>query len=259
MGTNIHPTAIVDPKAELGENVEIGPYCVIYAGVQIGDGCWLQNHVTVDGFSEIGKDNRFYAFTSIGQRTQDLKYSAEPTYFKMGDNNTVREFSTFNRATSPGDATIIGSHGNFLTYSHVGHDSIVGDHVIFSNNGTLGGHCEVGDHVIISGLSGVHQFCRIGNHAFIGGCTKIVKDVPPFMIADGNPAKVRTFNREGLKRRGFTSDEIDSVKEAFKILYRQNLGNTNEAVPLIEKMSNANAYTKELAEFVKNASARGIH
>ena len=257
MGNEIHPTAVVDSKAELGDDITIGPYCVIYGGVKIGDGCHLQNHVTVDGPTEIGSGNYFFAYSSIGQRTQDLKYKDEPTYLKIGNDNTFREFCTINRSTSPGDYTTIGSHGNFLAYSHVAHDCTVGDHVIFSNNGTLAGHVTVEDYAILGGLSGVHQFCRIGAHAITGGCTKIVKDVPPFMVADGNPAKVRSHNAVGLERRGFSTESIESVKEAYKILYRQNR-NTSEAADLIEKLDHPTPETKAIVEFVR-ASERGIH
>lgn len=256
MATTIHPTAVIDPSVELGEGVEIGPYCVIHAGVTIGDDCWLQNHVTVAGPTTIGKGNRFFAFSSIGQQTQDLKYSAEPTYLRIGDNNTFREFVTVNRATSPGDATVIGSHGNFLTYSHIGHDCIVGDHVIFSNNGTLGGHVICGDYAIISGLTAVHQFCRIGEHAMIGGCTKIVQDVCPYFIVDGNPARTRAVNTVGLGRRGFSEEEVRSIKTAFKVIYKRGL-NHQEAVAAMAEVADPGGYAARLADFVAT-SERGI-
>lgn len=257
MGTTIHPTAIVDPKAELGEDVSIGPYCVVYPGVKLGDRCWLQNHVTIDGPCEIGPDNRFFAYGSIGQQTQDLKYEGEPTYLRIGEGNTFREFCTLNRATSPHDYTSIGNHGNFLAYCHVGHDCTVGDHVIFSNNGTLGGHVVVEDHAILGGFTGVHQFCRIGAHVITGGCSKVVQDIPPYMVADGNPAKVRAHNAVGLKRRGFSSESIDSIKEAHRILYRQNLI-ISRAIEAIEALDNGTDETLAIVEFVKK-SERGIH
>jgi len=256
MGTEIHPTAIVDPKAELGTDVKVGPYCVIYAGAKIGDRSWLQNHVTIDGPCEIGPENRFYAYASIGQKSQDLKYSQEPTYLKLGARNTFREFCTVNRATSPGNTTVVGSDCNFLAYSHIGHDSVVGDHVIFSNNGTIAGHVTIGNYVVIGGLTAVHQFCRIGDHAITGGCSKIIKDIPPFMTADGNPAQVRAHNAVGLQRRGFSEEAVASIKQAFKILYRQKK-NTSDAVKLIEAMDKPTAETRAIAEFVKK-SERGI-
>ena len=256
MATEIHETAVIDPGAEIGENVQIGPHCVIFAGVRIGDDCWLQNHVTVAGNTEIGKGNQFYAFGSIGQKTQDLKYEKEPTYLKIGDGNTFREFCTLNRATLPGDSTVIGNDGCFLAYTHIGHDCVVGDHVIFSNNSTLGGHVMVGDYAILSGLTGIHQFCRIGAHSFIGGCAKIVQDVPPFMMVDGNPARARSHNAVGLQRRNFSADSVKAIKDAYKILYRQNL-KTSDAADKIESMKNGTEETRQIAEFVR-CSERGI-
>ena len=197
MGTKIHPTAVIDAGAEIGDECEIGPYCVIGAGVVLGEGCWLQHHVSLSGPSRFGARNRIYAFASLGQQTQDLKYAGEPTHLEVGEGNCFREFTTVHRGTAPGSVTRIGSRGNFLAYTHVAHDCTVGDEVIFSNNGTLAGHVEVGDFAVIGGLTAVHQFCRIGAHALTGGCSKIVQDVPPYMIADGNPAKVRSYNKVG--------------------------------------------------------------
>lgn len=256
MATEIHPTAAVDPGAELGEDVHIGPYCVIFAGVRIGDGCWLQNHVTVDGPSEIGKENRFHSFASIGQRTQDLKYEGEPTYLRIGDRNTFREFCTVNRGTAPGSSTTIGSDGNFLAYSHIAHDCIVGNHVIFSNNGTLAGHVIVEDYAIMGGLTAVHQFCRIGAHAITGGCSKIVQDVPPFMVADGNPGRVRAINQVGLKRRGFSDEAVASIKKAHRILFREDRNRT-EALEALRQMENRTPEVDSLIAFVEK-SERGL-
>ena len=257
MATDIHPTAVVDSKAELGENVQVGPFAVIRAGVQLGDGCVVHNHVTLDGPSEIGANNEFYSYASIGQRTQDLKYQGEPTWLRIGEGNTFREFCTVNRATSPGDATVIGSQNYFLTYSHIGHDCIVGDHCIFSNNGTLGGHVVVGNHVIISGLTAVHQFCRIGDHGFTGGCSKIVQDIPPFMIADGNPARVRAINVVGMQRRGFDEEAVRAAKRAHRKLYRAGLTNSAAVAELDQEDDPTGVYTSIIA-FVKS-SQRGIH
>ena len=225
----IHPTAVVDPTAVIGPSTTIGPYSVIGAGVTLGEVCRVHNHVSIAGPTHIGDGNEFYPFCSIGQRSQDLKYKEEPTYLEIGNHNTFREFVTVNRGTAPESVTRIGSHGTFLAYAHVAHDCTVGSHVIFSNNGTLAGHVTVGDHAVIGGLSGVHQFCRIGDHAIIGGCTKIVQDVPPFLIADGNPAEVRGVNMIGLERRGFTSESIRELREAYKIIYRSNK-NTAQAL-----------------------------
>lgn len=257
MGTEIHPTAVVDSQAELGENVQVGPYAVIRAGVRLGDGCVVDNHVTLDGPSEIGANNRFFSHASIGQRSQDLKYGDEPTYLRIGEGNTFREFVTVNRATSPGDATVIGSHGNFLAYAHVAHDCIVGDHVIFSNNGTLAGHVTVGNHVVIGGLTAIHQFCRIGDHVITGGCSKIVQDIAPFMIADGNPAKVRAVNVVGMQRNGFDEGAIRMAKRAHRKLYRDNI-TVSEAIEQLKGFEDPGVVIDRIIQFVSETE-RGIH
>src|SRR3981081_1252139 len=247
---SIHPTAIIDPTAEIGSDVVIGPYSVIGAGVAIGDRCWLQHHVTICGPTLIGPGNRFHAYCSIGQQTQDLKYAGEPTYLEIGEGNSFREFVTVHRATAVGAKTIVGNGGNFLAYSHIAHDCVVEDEVIFSNNGTLAGHVTVQKHAVIGGLTAVHQFCRIGQHAITGGCTKIVQDVPPFMIADGNPASVRGVNVIGLERRGFPPETIRALKEAYRILYRSNL-NTKQAVEeMTQSLSDIDAI-RDLSAFVE--------
>jgi UDP-N-acetylglucosamine acyltransferase len=252
----IHHTAIVDSSAEIAADAEIGPYCVVGPEVVIGSGSVLTNHVTVTGPTTIGEGNRFFPYTSIGQRSQDLKYNSEPTYLEIGHHNSFREFCTVNRGTAPGAKTSIGSHGNFLAYSHIAHDCIVGDHVIFSNNGTLAGHVIVEDHAVIGGLSGVHQFCRIGRHAILGGCTKIVQDVAPFMIADGNPAELRGINQVGMERRGFTAEEIRTLREAYRFLCRSNL-NVKQACDAIREQLATNAHLEHLLAFVEG-SKRGI-
>jgi len=259
MAAEIHPTAIIDADAEIGDGAEIGPFCVIGAGVKLGAGCRLHNHVTIAGPSEIGPNNEFYPYGSIGQRTQDLKYEGEPTYLKIGEGNTFRESVTVNRGTSPGDATVIGSYGNFLAYSHIAHDCIVGDHVIFSNNGTLAGHVDMGNYAILGGLTAVHQFSRIGESVITGGCSKIVQDIPPFMIADGNPAKVRAVNVVGMQRRGFSEEAVRQAKRAHRILYRDNL-TTSVALVKLREMTEADdsEVIRKVIDFIEG-SERGIH
>ncbi len=252
----IHPAAVIDSSADIGPGAEVGPYAVVGPGVTIGANCVIHNHVSIAGPAKIGEGNTFFPFCSVGQRTQDLKYAGEPTYLEIGDHNSFREFCTINRGTAPGSKTVIGSHGNFLAYAHVAHDCLVGDHVIFSNNGTLAGHVIVEDHAVIGGLAGVHQFCRIGQHAITGGCTKIVQDVPPFMIADGNPAEVRGINQVGLERRGFAAEAIRSLRDAYRILYRESL-NTRQALEKIRETLPANDQIEALLSFVE-ASKRGI-
>ncbi len=251
----IHPTAIISPQAKLGVNVEIGPYCVINANVEIGDGCRLQNHVTITGPTKIGKDNHFFPYCTIGSQSQDLKYHAEPTFCEIGDHNSFREFCSVNRGTLPGTVTKIGSHNHFLSYVHIAHDCTVGNHVIFSNNGTLAGHVTVEDHVIIGGFTAVHQFCRIGCHAITGGCTKVVQDVAPYVLVDGNPARARGLNLVGLQRHGFTEEELRALKEAYKTIYRRKL-NRAQAVEELESTA-TDSHVAHLAQFIK-VSQRGV-
>jgi len=256
MSSRIHPTAIVDPSAVIGEGTEIGPYCIIGAGVELGANCRLQHHVTICGPTKIGSNNTFYAYGSIGQQTQDLKYVGEPTYLEIGDGNCFREFCTVHRGTAPGSLTKVGNGGNFLSYSHIAHDCIVGNYVIFSNNGTLGGHVHVGDHAIIGGLTAIHQFCRIGRFALTGGCSKIVQDVPPFMIADGNPAIVRGINQIGMERNGFSPESIRLIREAYRLIYRSAC-NVQQACERIQTTLASTAETEHLLEFI-TSSPRGI-
>ncbi len=256
MSARIHPTAVVDPGADLGDGVEIGPYCVVGAGVVLGPACWLQHHVTVLGPSVIGPGNRFFCGCSIGQQTQDLKYRGEPTRLEIGEGNTFREYVTVHRATGAGDTTRVGSFGSFLAYSHIAHDCVVGDRVIFSNNGTLAGHVTVGDGAVIGGLTAIHQFCRIGTLAITGGCSKIVQDVPPYMVADGNPALIRGVNQIGLERAGVEAEVIRSLREAYRILWNDRL-NTSQALAQAREELPAIPEIAHLLEFM-GSSQRGV-
>src|SRR6187397_970558 len=252
----IHPTAIVDPAAQLGPGTVVGPYSIIAAGVSLGENCWLQHHVTLSGPLTAGRGNKFYAYCSIGQQTQDLKYRGEPTYLEIGDDNCFREFVTINRSTSATGKTRVGSGGNFLAYSHIGHDCTVGDAVIFSNNGTLAGHVQVGDFAVIGGLTAVHQFCRVGRFAITGGCSKIVQDVPPFMIADGNPAEIRGVNLIGLERNNYPPQSVKLIKEAFRLIYRSKY-NRRQAIEAVQKELPQTEEITELIQFIEK-SERGI-
>jgi len=252
----IHSTAIVDAKAELGADTIVGPYCIVGSGVVLGEGCWLQHHVTLCGPMRAGRENKFYAYCSIGQQTQDLKYSGEPTYLEIGDENTFREFCTVNRSTKSDGKTRVGNRGNFLAYSHIGHDCTVGNSVVFSNNGTLAGHVEVGDHAVMGGLTAVHQFCRIGRFAITGGCSKIVQDVPPFLIADGNPAEIRGVNLVGLERACYAPESVKAIKEAFRLIYRSKL-NTRQAIEALRNQIEPREEVTHLIEFIEK-SERGI-
>ena len=257
METQIHSTALIDPTARIGAGTTVGPYAIIGAGVELGERCQVGHHATLEGPSKIGARNIFFPYAAIGFKTQDLKYKGEPTYLEIGEGNTFREFSTVHRGTGTGEKTIIGNGNLFLAYTHVAHNCLVGNQTIFSNNATLAGHVVVGDHVVISGLSAVHQFCRIGAHAIIGGCTKIVQDVPPYLIADGNPAHLRGVNHVGLERRGFTTDDIKSLRRAYRVVADKTL-NFSQAVEKIEASEDAaNLHVRTLIEFFKSTQ-RGV-
>src|SRR5256886_3968844 len=204
----VHPTAIVDPGAEIGAGAIVGPYCIIGPDVVLGQNCWLQHHVTLCGPTTAGAKNKFYAYSSIGQQTQDLKYQGEPTYLEIGDENSFREFVTVNRSTTSEGKTRIGNRGNFLAYSHVGHDCTVGDEVVFSNNGTLAGHVQVGDNAVMGGLTAVHQFCRIGRFAITGGFVQSDQRGPAILNTGGNPAEIRGINLIGLERKNFPPESV---------------------------------------------------
>lgn len=253
----IHPTAIISPGATLGSESEIGPYCVIEDGVHLGDRCKLHSHVVIHGHTEIGDDNEFFPFAAIGLKSQDLKYAGEPTSLIVGDRNVFRENTTVHRGTTADTPTRVGSDNLFLAYSHIAHDCQVGDHVILSNNGTLAGHVRVDNHAIISGLTAVHQFCRVGAHSITGGISKIVQDIPPFTIVDGNPASVRGINQIGLQRRGFSDQDLRALRTAYKRLFLKKDINLAEAVARLDPALSQNARVSELLEFMQS-SERGI-
>jgi UDP-N-acetylglucosamine acyltransferase len=254
----IHPTAIVSPHARIGKNVRIGPFCVIGADVELGDDCVLHSHVVIEGHSKIGRSNEFFPFSAIGGKTQDLKYVAEPTYLEIGDHNVFRENTTVHRGTFEELPTRIGSHNLLLCYSHVAHDCQLGNHIILSNSVGLAGHIIVEDHVIVSGLAAVHQFCRIGAHSIIGGCSKVVQDVPPFMIVDGNPATTRGINLVGLQRRGFSEDDIRAIKAGYKKLFLKKDGNLANSISSLKATRHASSpHVKHLIDFIE-ASERGV-
>jgi UDP-N-acetylglucosamine acyltransferase len=230
MTTTIHPTAVVHSNAQIGEGCQIGPYCIIGEHVTLGADCKLHSHVVIDGHTTLGSGNEIFPFASIGLKTQDLKWKGGTTWTRIGDKNTFREYVTVHSATSDGDATVIGSENNILAYCHIAHDCQLGNHIVMSNVGTLAGHVTVEDHAIIGGLAAVHQFCRIGTMAIIGGCSKVVQDVPPYMLADGNPAETRTVNKVGMERNGVTEEAQGAMKQAYKIIFRDGLTISNALV-----------------------------
>jgi UDP-N-acetylglucosamine acyltransferase len=221
--TTIHPTAIVSPKAQIGAGCTIGPYCVVGAEVVLGARCVLHSHVVIDGNTVLGEGNDIYPFATIGLKTQDLKWKGGTTCTRIGDYNTIREHVTIHSATGDGECTTVGSRNNLLAGSHVAHNVVMGNHVIMSNVGTLAGHVIVEDYAVVGGLAAIHQFCRIGKMSIIGGCSKVVQDVPPFMMADGNPATTRTINKVGMMRNGVSEEAQSALKQAYKILFRSGL------------------------------------
>ena len=222
----------------------------------MGDGSRLHSHVVVGSHTLLGRDNELYPYACIGQRTQDLKWKGGTTWLRVGDRNTFREFVTIHRATADGHATTVGSHNTILAYCHIAHDCQVGSHIIMSNVATLAGHVTVEDHAVVGGLAAVHQFCRIGRMAIIGGCSKVVQDVPPFMLADGNPAETRTINKVGLERNGVSEDTQSTLRKAYKILFREGLTIPNA----LERISDELPTSPELDHLVRfvRGSERGI-
>ncbi|MBC3764881.1 acyl-ACP--UDP-N-acetylglucosamine O-acyltransferase [Neptunicella marina] len=254
---SVHPTAIIDPSASLGENVEVGPFTIIGANVVIGDNCKIESHVVIKGPSQIGRDNHIFQFCSIGEDCQDKKYAGEPTRLVIGDNNVFREGCTVHRGTIQDQSlTQIGSHNLFMADAHVAHDCVIGDNNIFANNATLAGHVHVGDWVIIGGMTGVHQFCHIGSHSFCAAGCLLVKDLPPYVMAGGADMSTFGINSEGLKRRGFDSATISQIRRAYKVVYRQG-HKVDEAVSILNDMANDTPPIKILADFIQH-SARGI-
>lgn len=257
----IHPTALVDSTAALDGSVEIGAYSIIGPHVTIGAGTKIGPHVVIDGHTTIGRDNTFFQFSSIGAAPQDKKYGGEPTRLEIGDRNTIREFCTFNLGTAQdAGVTRLGNDNLILAYVHLAHDCQIGNNTIFSNNATLAGHVHIGDWVILSGFAAIHQFCRIGAHAFVGMNTSLTQDVPPFVLLAGNPATARGINVEGLKRRGFTREQIGAIRNAYKLIYKS--GHTLEeakAALLAEEAGTPDSavHLRLMREFLDSAT-RGI-
>lgn len=257
MSVKIHPTAIVDPKAELDSSVEIGPYSIIGAGVKVGANTRIASHVVLKGPTTIGKNNHIFQFASLGEQPQDKKYKDEPTTLEIGDNNTIREFCTFNRGTvQDKGVTKIGNDNWIMAYVHIAHDCTIGNNTIFANNSSLAGHVDVHDYAILGGFTLVHQFCKIGAHVITAVNSVVFKDIPPYITAAGYDAKPHGINAEGLKRRGFSTDSILQIKRAYKTLYRNNLTLEEAKTELASMQKNCNEITL-LTDFL-NVSTRGI-
>ncbi len=252
----IHPTAIVHPDAELGEGVQVGPYSLIEGTVKIGPNTIVGARVSIEGHTTIGAENEFFTGAVIGSRTQDKKFDGGISYLRIGDRNTIREYVTINPGTKEGTETVIGHDNLLMAYAHVAHDCVIKNHTILANSGTLAGHVTLEDRAIIGGLSAVHQFVRIGSLALIGGCSKVVQDVPPFMIADGHPARVYSLNLVGLERACYSVEEKTALKKAFKTVFRSGL-TLKKALAELEKQAGSSPATSQLFEFLKT-SQRGI-
>lgn len=254
--STIHPTAIIHPKAQLGADCDVGPFCVIGEHVVLGDRCKLHSHVVIDGHTQLGTDNEVFPFASIGLKSQDLKWKAGVNRTIIGDRNVFREGVTIHCSTNDTEVTRIGDDNLFLIHSHVAHDCHLGSHIIVSAYAGIAGHVHVEDHAILSAYAGVHQFCRVGCYTILGGAAKVTQDAPPYMLVDGSPAETKTVNKIGLERHGFPPETIATLRQAYKIIFREGLaiGNAlarieNELPPLPE--------IRHLVEFIR-ASKRGV-
>jgi UDP-N-acetylglucosamine acyltransferase len=254
---SIDPRAVVSPDAQIAADVEIGPFAVIGPHVTIGPRCWIGPHAVVNGPTVLGADNKVFQFASIGEASQDMKYKGEPTRLLVGDRNTFREYVSVHRGTVTGiGETRIGNDNLILAYSHIAHDCVLGSHIILSNVVNLAGHVELGDWVIMGGFAGAHQFCRIGAHAFIGNNTSVLQDIPPYVLAAGHPAEPRSVNLEGLKRRGFSEEQIRTIRNAYRLLYRSEL-RLEDAVAQLRTMAAEHDLLGVFVDFISK-STRGL-
>ena len=253
---NIHPTAIVDPNAKIGENVKIGPYSVVGPEVSIGNGTVIESHVVIEGETIIGENNYIFSFVSIGKVPQDLKFNGEKTRVIIGNNNKIREFVTIHRGTDDKYETRIGNDTLVMAYVHIAHDCIIGDHCVLANAATFAGHVEVEDWAVVGGLTAIHQFTRVGRHAMIGGCSAVNQDVVPYMLSEGNKARAVYINIVGLKRRGFSEEQIKTLREVYKIIFKKKL-KLEKALQILEKDYKDNEDVVKLVEFIRK-SKRGI-
>jgi UDP-N-acetylglucosamine acyltransferase len=253
----IHPTAVIDPAAELAEDVSVGPYSVIEANVTIGAGTEIGPHVVIKGTTRIGSQNRIFQFASVGEEPQDKKYAGEPTALEIGDRNTIREFVTINRGTAQDDGvTRLGDDNWIMAYVHIAHDCRIGNETIFANNASLAGHVSVGDYAILGGFTLVHQFCQIGAYSLTAFGSGISKDVPPFVTVGGTPARAHGLNMEGLRRRGFPEESRKALRRAYRTLYRESLS-LQDALAALREQAASCAEVARLVEFLEKQS-RGI-
>ncbi len=256
MSAEIHQTAIIAPGAEIGPDCVIGPYSVVGPNVRLGAGTRLHEHVVVDGHTTLGTECEVFSFACVGKQTQDLKYKNEVSYVEIGDRTTLREYVTVNAATAEGARTVVGNDCHILAYSHIAHECRLGSGIIMSNGTQLAGHVEIEDHVVFGGLGGVHQFVRIGRMSMISATAKVVQDIVPYCLADGNPALPATVNRIGLQRHGASNDTIRAVGRAYKILFRGNLKLEDALAQLRETFPDC-AEVQHMTEFAAS-SERGL-
>ncbi len=254
--SQIHPSAIIEDGATIGQNVSIGAFCIIGANVIIGDGTSIASHTIIEGKTTIGKNNKIFSHASIGTIPQDLKFDGEDVELIIGNNNTIREYTLFNPGTiGGGSKTIIGSNNLFMGYSHVAHDCIIGNHCIFANVATLAGHVEIGDYVVVGGLTPIHQFCKLGSYSMVAGGSVLTQDLPPYCMAEGNRAVLRGLNLTGLRRNLKNRKDIDEIKKAYKDIFESGNAIADTAKQL--KFKTDNPYVLKLANFVLETK-RGI-
>ncbi|MDI6788393.1 MAG: acyl-ACP--UDP-N-acetylglucosamine O-acyltransferase [Planctomycetota bacterium] len=250
---NIHPTAIIEKGAEIDESVTIGPYSIIGPNVRISSNTRIEHYCNITGFSSIGKNNIFYPYTSIGTPPQDIAYKGETTKLTIGDNNAFREFVTINTGTLKDKGeTIIGNNNYLMAYAHIGHDCVIGNNIIMANAVQLGGHVRVGDYVGMGGLAGVHHLVTIGEHSYIAGAAKVIQDVPPFIIVEGHPAKVRAVNVIGLERRGFPEAVIGEIEKAYRLIWRSKLTASEAFEQILSSDPKPCKEVLRLIEFLEN-------
>jgi len=252
----IHSTAIVSPKAKLGQNVKVGPFSIIHDDVEVGDGCIIDSHAVLYNGSRLGNRVRIFQGVSVANTPQDLKFGNEESYFYIGDDTQIREFVTLHRGTHATGKSVVGKNCLLMAYTHIAHDCVLGDNIILANGVQVAGHCEIGNHVIIGGITGIHQFSKIGAHAMVGSDSKIAADVPPFVMAQGVPVRFGGINKIGLRRRGFTPEQLNAIKEAYRILYLSGLLFSHAKERLAKELGH-HQVVKEILDFISQSS-RGI-
>ncbi len=257
MAVTLHPTAVVEPGAQLGADVVLGAFAFVGAGVVLGDGTRLHHHASVEGATTLGRGCEVFPYACVGGQTQDLKYRGGRPGVRAGDRNVFREYVTVHAATQDGDDTVLGSDNTILAYSHIAHDCRLGSHIVMSNAISMAGHVTVEDHAVLGGAAGIHQFCRIGAYAMLSAMAKLVQDLPPYFIADGVPAQVRAYNKVGLERSGHTGEQLERVKQLHRILYRDGL---NRSQALEKLQAHPQAATPEFQRMITFAqsSERGL-